>query len=73
MDTIITHDGLWWKEFCSRVATPVFYQCLDYVGLDCFPDVFRPLPRSNGVINAYEPIRQLISYFKSDNRRCRHP
>lgn len=56
-----------WKEIRS-LATPEFYESLDYVGLDCFPDVFRALPRDNGKIVAYEPLRQVISHFKSDIR-----
>jgi len=32
-----------WREIATK-ATPLFYQSLDYVGLDFFPDVFRPLP-----------------------------
>jgi hypothetical protein len=32
-----------WREI-QRLAPPEFYQSLDYVGLDFFPDVFREVP-----------------------------
>jgi hypothetical protein len=54
-----------WKEI-KALATHDFYRSLDYVGLDFFPDVFRPLPRKNDAIVVYEPLRQVISFFRSD-------
>jgi hypothetical protein len=44
-----------WKEI-KQLASLQFYESLDYVGLDLFPGVFRPLP-------SYEPARveKLIS------------
>jgi hypothetical protein len=33
----------YWQELRS-LATPAFYDALDYVGIDFFPDVFRPVP-----------------------------
>lgn len=33
----------YWQELASLI-TPEFLQALDYVGLDFFPDVFRPIP-----------------------------
>ncbi|MEI9922042.1 MAG: hypothetical protein WDO14_25090 [Bacteroidota bacterium] len=54
-----------WKEIRS-LATPAFYDSLDYVGLDFFPDVFRPLPRDGEKVLAKEPIRQLIRHFRGD-------
>ena len=54
-----------WKEIRS-LATTEFYESLDYVGLDCFPDVFRPLPRDNGEPIAYDPLKQVISFFRND-------
>lgn len=54
-----------WKEIRS-LATPVLYESLDYVGLDCFPDVFRPLPRDGDQLDAYGPLKQVISFFRND-------
>ena len=57
-------NRMFWKEIRS-LATPEFYQSLDYVGLDCFPDVFRTLPRENGEILAYDALKQVITFFRS--------
>jgi hypothetical protein len=54
-----------WKEI-KALATPEFYESLDYVGLDCFPDVFRPLPRENGKIETFGPLKHLITFFRND-------
>lgn len=58
-------DRQFWKEI-RRLATPEFYESLDYVGVDFFPDVFRPLPKANNQVVAYDPIKQVISFFRSD-------
>jgi hypothetical protein len=58
-------DRQFWKEIRS-LAAPEFHASLDYVGLDCFPDVFRALPRLNGELIAYEPLKQVITFFRND-------
>jgi hypothetical protein len=37
------NDAFW--NSIARLGHPAFMEALDYVGLDFFPDVFRPLPR----------------------------
>ncbi|AYB33949.1 hypothetical protein [Chryseolinea soli] len=50
-----------WLEIAS-LATPAFYDALDYVGLDFFPDVFRPIAGED----LEGPITGLIAMFRAD-------
>jgi hypothetical protein len=54
-------DGFWSR--LSQRVTPAFLSSLDYVGLDFFPDVFRPLPTPN-VETAVEGV---LTHFRSVN------
>ncbi len=55
-----------WKEIKS-LANAGFYDALSYVGLDFFPDVFRPLPNAEdeGVLES--AIRYLISQYRGND------
>jgi len=53
-----------WKEI-RNLATPDFYESLDYVGLDFFPGVFRPLP-SHDPLEVEKLISSVIQAFKND-------
>lgn len=50
-----------WLEIAS-LASPAFYDALDYVGLDFFPDVFRPIAGED----LEGPIAGLITMFRAD-------
>jgi hypothetical protein len=52
-----------WKEIKS-LAKPSFYHALGFVGLDFFPDVFRPLPGGGGEDALESAIRYLISQYR---------
>lgn len=53
---------LFWKRIAD-LASDDFYRSLDYVGLDCFPDVFRPVADSA----MEEALHQLFRQFKLNN------
>lgn len=53
-----------WKEI-KDLARPEFYRSLDYVGLDFFPGVFRPLPSQNPA-DIHQLISKVIHAFKQD-------
>jgi hypothetical protein len=53
-----------WKEI-KDLARPDFYHSLDYVGLDFFPGVFRPLPSQNPA-DVHQLISKVIYAFKQD-------
>ena len=58
-------DKLFWKEI-GGLASAEFYQALDYVGLDFFPDVFKRI-ESPGVEESLEKaIEFVISEFRKD-------
>jgi hypothetical protein len=50
-----------WADLASR-STPAFSEALDYVGLDFYPDVFRPVPEGQlpaaveGVLNHFRRV-----------------
>ena len=56
-------DKSFWKEIKS-LAGPAFYEALGYVGLDFFPDVFRPLPNAEDEGALKSAIRYLISHYR---------
>jgi hypothetical protein len=54
-------EKTFWLEIAS-LASSVFYDALDYVGLDFFPDVFRPIAGDD----LEGPITGLLSMFRAD-------
>jgi hypothetical protein len=56
-------DKSFWKEIKS-LANPAFYDALGYVGLDFFPDVFRPLPNIEGEGGLESAIRYIIKQYR---------
>lgn len=55
-------DQLFWKKI-ANLASDDFYRSLDYVGLDCFPDVFRPVAEDE----MEEALYHLLKLFKLTN------
>jgi hypothetical protein len=55
-----------WKEIGS-LANPSFYHALGYVGLDFFPDVFRPIPNAEqeGVLE--QAIRHILTFYRNSD------
>jgi hypothetical protein len=51
-----------WVDLASR-STPAFHRSLDYVGLDFYPDVFRPVPE--GQLPA--AIEGVLTHFRQVN------
>jgi hypothetical protein len=51
-----------WPDVASRVG-PAFLDALDYVGLDFFPDVFRPVPFTG----LREAVLSVLSHFRAVN------
>ncbi|MEP6737822.1 MAG: hypothetical protein ABJA70_20020, partial [Chryseolinea sp.] len=53
-------DKAFWKDI-KGLASDEFYQALDYVGLDCFPDVFRAFPLVNEIPDTDGVRRMLLT------------
>lgn len=53
-----------WKEIGER-ANDAFYGALDYVGLDFFPDVFRPIPAILGDLS--NAVMYVLKGFREQN------
>ena len=53
-----------WKEIAG-LATPEFYDALDYVGLDFFPDVFRTVITDDNMDGLRKAIRFVLNNFKN--------
>ncbi|HZS03329.1 MAG TPA: hypothetical protein VFD58_00515 [Blastocatellia bacterium] len=57
-------DDFW--PAIAALVTPSFFEALDYVGLDFFPDVFRPLPD-----DSLDTLRRAVEYvlrqFREEN------
>lgn len=51
-----------WSDVAARI-TPAFLASLDYVGLDFFPDVFRPLPTPT----VEAAVEGVLSHFRTVN------
>jgi hypothetical protein len=55
-------DNDFWREIGRLAKGTKFHECLDYVGLDFFPDVFRPVPSEKlataikGVLQHYRHV-----------------
>jgi hypothetical protein len=58
------NDEFW--HSVATLATPAFIDALDYIGLDFFPDVFRPLPPGPGgsPIALEDAVAGVISQFR---------
>lgn len=52
-----------WLDF-SRLVTPEFIGALDYIGLDFYPDVFRPLPPG---LNLREAVIGVLRHYRNQN------
>lgn len=55
-------DYDFWREF-KRRSTPTFLKSLDYIGLDFFPDVFRPIPREK----LSGAVKMVLNHFRNVN------
>lgn len=55
-------DNDFWRGL-AEIATPTFYSSLDYVGLDFFPDVFRPLQFED----IESAIKTVLSHYRHAN------
>lgn len=62
-------NSQFWKEIAS-LANQSFYEALGFVGLDFFPDVFRPLPGADNEIVLEESIRYIISLYRNDMKQA---
>ena len=51
-----------WADLASR-STPAFSEALDYVGLDFYPDVFRPVPAGQFVA----AVEGVLTHFRRVN------
>lgn len=51
----------------GAAAMPSFLAALDYVGLDFFPDVFRPLASDGSIDKLGEAVRWVIGHFRQVN------
>jgi hypothetical protein len=58
-------DKPFWKEI-ALMADRSFYDALGYVGLDFFPDVFRPIPGAEKENVLDESIKYIISLYRND-------
>jgi hypothetical protein len=52
-----------WQDF-STLVTPDFTSALDYIGLDFYPDVFRPLPPG---IQLKEAVTGVLHHYRNQN------
>jgi hypothetical protein len=58
-----------WPAIGARI-TPDFLAALDYVGLDFFPDVFRPLGPDGAAVDLREPVAGVLRHFRKVNLRA---
>jgi len=54
-----------WSEIASH-ANEQFYDALDYVGLDFFPDVFRPIAADGDAMDLSASIKYILHLFRDD-------
>jgi hypothetical protein len=67
LDTLVGFNGVptfdpnndFWREIGTK-ANANFYGALDYVGLDFFPDVFRPVPAEN----LEKAVESVLAHFR---------
>ncbi len=58
-------DRQFWKEIASMAGKP-FYDALGFVGLDFFPDVFRPIPDAGDEKNLENVIKYILGLYRKD-------
>ncbi len=56
-------NNSFWNDI-AQMSHPDFLKTLDYVGLDFYPDVFRPLPAG---LSIREAVSGVLSHFRSVN------
>ncbi len=56
-------ENSFWKAI-ARLSRPGFLEALDYVGLDFYPDVFRPLPPGVAIRDA---VTGVLTHFRTVN------
>lgn len=54
-----------WKEIAS-LSNMSFYDALGFVGLDFFPDVFRPIPNAGEEKTMKDAIKYVLSLYRAD-------
>jgi hypothetical protein len=54
-----------WKEIAS-LANKSFYDALGFVGLDFFPDVFRPIPNADDEKILDDAIKYVLGLYRAD-------
>jgi len=62
-------DKKFWKEI-ALLADQSFYDALGYVGLDFFPDVFRPVTGADDEEILKESVKYIISLYREDMLRA---
>ena len=65
-NTVLSFDPAenFWKSIGSDYYQ-LFREALDYVGLDFFPDVFRPLPGEGFPDNLKNTVKHVLSHFRN--------
>lgn len=63
------HDEFW--PGMAALGSASFIEALDYVGLDFFPDVFRPLPQlaDGSALPLDEAVKGVLAHFRTVNLR----
>lgn len=63
------NDDFW--PSMAALGSPAFIEALDYVGLDFFPDVFRPLPRlaDGSILPLEDAVAGVLTQFRTVNLR----
>lgn len=63
-------DNFW--PYLGTLVTPEFLNALDYVGLDFFPDVFRPLAPDGEPGDLHTSVTALLKYVREINLAAGH-
>jgi len=58
-------DKLFWKEIAS-LASDDFRKSIDYVGIDFFPDVFRPIQPDGNAFDLKAAMKGVFTQFRKD-------
>ncbi len=58
-------DDRFWKRLSVEIR-PSFLSALDFVGIDFFPDVFRPMPPDGSPGDLRSVIEPLLSHFRNE-------
>ncbi|WP_435353140.1 hypothetical protein [Emticicia sp. SJ17W-69] len=64
-NAVISFDpnDTFWKDM-ANLSSPAFVNALDYIGLDFYPGVFRPLPPN---VSLKEAVKMVLSHFRNQN------